>query len=132
MFISVWICDTFAFFLGSKFGKRKILPSVSPHKTWVGSMSGMFGSIIFMILLYCNNVYEGWIDIYQVICFGFIFGGLSQLGDFAESLLKREVGAKDVSNILRGHGGILDRFDSISVAAPLTFLYILFIDLLNY
>ena len=124
MFLSVWICDTFAFFFGSKFGKKKILPLVSPNKSWVGSISGMVGSIIFMCILHSCNIYEGWITIYQAIIFGFIFGGLSQFGDFSESVIKREFGLKDTSNILQGHGGILDRFDSLAIASPLALLYI--------
>ena len=120
-------CDTFAFFFGTKFGKKKIWPSVSPNKSWVGSISGMLGSILFMVALYSNNIYEGWINLYQVIFLGIIFGGFSQLGDFSESLLKRQFGLKDTSDILRGHGGILDRFDSLSIASPLTLLYMIYI-----
>ena len=127
MFLSVWICDTFAFFFGTKFGKKKIWPSVSPNKSLVGSISGMLGSILFMVALYSNNIYEGWINLYQVIFLGIIFGGFSQLGDFSESLLKRQFGLKDTSDILRGHGGILDRFDSLSIASPLTLLYMIYI-----
>ena len=75
LFLSVWICDTFAFFFGSKFGKKKILPLVSPNKSWVGSVSGMIGSILFMCILYSYNIYEGWLTISHIITFGIIFGG---------------------------------------------------------
>ena len=93
----------------------------------VGSVFGMIGSILFMCILYSYNVYEGWITINNSIIFGIIFGGFSQFGDFSESLLKREFGLKDTSDILRGHGGILDRFDSLAIASPLALLYIIYI-----
>ena len=123
LFLSVWICDTAAFVFGIKFGNRKILPKVSPNKTWVGSVAGFFSSIFFMILLYKVQFFDSSIVLIDVLCLGIISGIFGQLGDFAESLLKREANIKDTSNFLRGHGGILDRFDSLSFAAPLTFIY---------
>jgi len=123
LFLSVWICDTSAFFFGNKFGERKILPDVSPNKTWVGTIAGFISSIIFMFILYQYDFFSGMVSTTDVIFIGIITGGLGQLGDWTESLLKREAGLKDTSNFLRGHGGILDRFDSLMVAAPLTFIY---------
>jgi len=123
LFLSVWICDTSAFFFGKKFGERKILPDVSPNKTWVGTIAGFMSSIIFMFILYQYDFFSGMVSTTDVIVIGFITGCFGQLGDWTESLLKREAGLKDTSNFLRGHGGILDRFDSLMFAAPLTFIY---------
>ena len=130
MFVSVWICDTFAFIVGSKFGKTKVLPLVSPKKSWEGSLSGLVGAILFMTTMYYKGVFSGWLSMVDVIIIGIITGGLSQLGDFAESLIKREAGVKDTSDYLQGHGGILDRFDSLAIAAPLTYLYLQYMNLI--
>jgi len=130
MFISVWTCDTFAFMVGSKFGKTKVLPLVSPKKSWEGSIAGLVGAILFMLILFYNGAFQGWLSLMDVIGIGIITGGFSQLGDFAESLLKREAGVKDTSNVLQGHGGILDRFDSLAIAAPFTYLYLQFMNLI--
>ena len=113
VFISLWICDTFAFFFGKNFGKTKILPEVSPNKTIVGSFSGLLGAVIFLLIIYYGSLFV------DVIILGIITGGVSQFGDFFESKLKREVGVKDTSSILMGHGGILDRFDSLLIISPL-------------
>ncbi len=124
MFLSIWTCDTFAFFFGGRYGKRKLAPKISPNKTWFGAVSGFFGSFIVPLFFYF------WFPIIEfhifdyLIC-GFIFGFFGQLGDLFESLLKREANIKDTSNILQGHGGILDRFDSLSFASPVLYLYIL-------
>ena len=123
LFLSVWICDTSAFFFGKKFGKRKILPDVSPNKTWLGTIAGLISSVVFIGILYQFNYFDDLISTVDVIAFGIIAGGLGQLGDWAESLLKREAGLKDTGDSLRGHGGILDRFDSLTFAAPLTLIY---------
>jgi len=123
LFLSVWICDTSAFFFGKKFGERKILPNVSPNKTWVGTIAGFISSIIFMFFLHHYNYFNGMVLLKDVLVIGIITGGFGQLGDWAESLLKREAGLKDTSNFLRGHGGILDRFDSLTFAAPITLMY---------
>lgn len=131
IFVSVWICDTFAFVIGSKFGKTKVLPSVSPKKSWEGSIAGLVGSILFLVTLFCyTSVFGEWLTLVDILVIGFITGGISQLGDFAESLLKREAGVKDTSDYLQGHGGILDRFDSLAIAAPFTYLYLEYINII--
>ncbi len=126
LFLSVWLCDTMAYTFGSKFGKSKILPSVSPNKTWVGTIAGLMFSILFMLLLFHFNYFGDYLNVIDAIMLGIITGGFGQLGDFAESLLKREAGIKDSSSILQGHGGILDRFDSLMFAGQLTYFYVLY------
>jgi len=123
LFLSVWICDTGAFFFGKKFGKKKILPDVSPKKTWVGTIAGFICSVIFLLILNQFGYFPELFTLIDVLALGIIAGLFGQFGDWAESLLKREAGVKDTSNILAGHGGILDRFDSLTFAAPLTLIY---------
>ena len=123
IFLSVWICDTGAFFFGKKFGKKKILPDVSPNKTWVGTIAGLNCSLVFLLILFQMGYFLDMLSLLDVIAISFITGLFGQFGDWAESLLKREAGIKDTSNILAGHGGILDRFDSLIFAAPLTLIY---------
>jgi len=121
MFLSVWICDTFAFIAGSRFGNKKLIPKISPNKTWVGAIAGFIGSFIIPVIFYLYYPLSGLDRFYEYLIFGFIFGLFGQLGDLAESALKREAGIKDTSNILHGHGGILDRFDSLGFVAPILF-----------
>ena len=102
---------------------KKIIPDVSPNKTWVGTIAGFMSSIIFMLILERYDFFIGMIATADAIVIGIIAGGFGQVGDWAESLLKREAGLKDTSNFLKGHGGILDRFDSLTFAAPLTLIY---------
>jgi phosphatidate cytidylyltransferase len=123
VFVSVWICDSAAFIFGKRFGKKKILPNVSPNKTWVGTIAGLFSSIIFLITLYQANYFSLKFSIVDAISIALITGIIGQFGDWAESLLKREANIKDTSNILMGHGGILDRFDSLIFESPMVLLY---------
>ncbi len=123
VFIGVWACDTLAYFIGSAIGKHKIFPRVSPNKSWEGSISGLIGSLIALVLI----VKAGWLpglDYVDAVVLGMITGVAGQLGDFAESMVKRDVGVKDSSNLLPGHGGAWDRLDSILFAAPLSYLYL--------
>tara|TARA_Y100000782_G_scaffold100609_1_gene115702 strand:- start:138 stop:704 length:567 start_codon:yes stop_codon:yes gene_type:complete len=123
LFLSVWICDTGAFFFGKKYGKKKILPDVSPKKTWMGTIAGFISSMIFLLILNQAGYFPDIFSLVDVVVLGLITGIFGQLGDWAESLLKREAGVKDTSNFLAGHGGVLDRFDSLTFAAPLTLIY---------
>ncbi|NQV14083.1 phosphatidate cytidylyltransferase [bacterium] len=123
VFVGVWTCDTMAYFIGSAIGKHKIFPRVSPNKSWEGSIAGLIGSLIALGLI----VKAGWLpglDYSDAIALGFITGVAGQAGDFAESLVKRDVAVKDSSNLLPGHGGAWDRLDSILFAAPLSYLYL--------
>ena len=127
LMLSVWICDSAAFILGTLFGKKKIFPMVSPNKSWVGSISGLVAAISVMVAFH----YQGWLGDYfslnDALVFGLISGFFGQLGDFTESLLKRDAGVKDSGSLLAGHGGVLDRFDSLIFAMPLSYLYIHFL-----
>ncbi|NOZ08163.1 MAG: phosphatidate cytidylyltransferase [FCB group bacterium] len=123
MFVTVWLCDTAAYIMGSQFGNRKILPDVSPNKTWMGCVSGVVAAFISMLVFYYSGFFKGFINLRDALMLALIFGVLGQLGDFAESMLKREAGLKDTGSFLMGHGGVLDRFDSLAITAPITYIY---------
>jgi len=118
-FISTWACDTCAYFFGRAFGKTKIAPKLSPNKTIEGALAGLIGTMVVATL-------AGWvIDLpwYHGLALGFIFGILSQLGDLSESSIKRQLSMKDFGTIVPGHGGILDRFDSLLFTGPAAYYY---------
>ena len=125
LFLSVWLCDTSAFFFGTKWGKKKILPKISPKKSWVGSISGFITSLLIFLVSYHFEFLGNKYTLVDAIIIGSIAGVFSQLGDFAESLLKRDTGVKDSGVILRAHGGILDRFDSLLFSSPMVYIYLL-------
>ena len=135
IFMSVWITDSMAFIMGKSFGVKKIFPSVSPNKTWVGSISGLVFSILFLLGIEYNfktiNIWPEEFRILDVICIGFIAGFFGQFGDFLESYFKRKLAVKDSSKILLGHGGFLDRFDSMFIVGITSYLYLLLNGFLN-
>ena len=116
VFVIAWICDTFAFGVGVLFGKHKLIPEVSPKKTVEGAIGGVVFTIIFSLIygLGVDLIVEKISVNYLVIglC-GALLAVVSQIGDLIASLIKREHGVKDYSNILPGHGGFMDRFDSV-------------------
>lgn len=120
---SIWISDSFAYFVGIKFGKHKILPSISPKKSWEGFFGGFVGAIAGFVLL--GKMLLPDINYSHLIIMGMIVAIFGQIGDFAESKLKRDSGIKDSSTLLPGHGGLLDRFDSLIFISPLIFLYLI-------
>lgn len=125
IFIASWLCDTTAYYVGRLFGKHKLCPKVSPKKTIEGSIGGMLGSTlacgIYGIVIY---KYYNIIPIYHYFIIGAICGVFCQFGDLVASSIKRFVGIKDYSNLIPGHGGILDRFDSILFAGTIVFFYL--------
>lgn len=127
VFIIAWFSDTFAYYVGRYLGKRKfqrkLCPEVSPKKTVVGFIGGIIGSVVG-VLLWANFIMGIDSPLYQLILFGIIAGIISQIGDLVASLLKRYIGIKDYGNIIPGHGGILDRFDSILFIIPIVYYYI--------
>lgn len=124
VFLANWATDTAAYFVGRTFGKHKLAPLVSPNKTIEGSLGGIAGGILVAILFpqLAPNVPQG--AVYPLLILGILISVLGQLGDLAESAMKRKANIKDSGNIIPGHGGILDRFDSILLTVPLAYYYI--------
>jgi len=120
--VSIWMCDSAAYFLGTAFGKHKLFQRVSPKKSWEGALAGFVFSILSMMSakVFLLDFFE-WQDI---IVIGLIIGIVGQIGDLIESLLKRDAGVKDSSALIPGHGGIFDRFDSLIFSSPLIYLYL--------
>ena len=123
MVLAIWICDSAAYIFGMQWGQKKIFPRVSPNKSWVGSVAGLVTSFVVFYGLHMWGILPD-LTLLDVAVFSIITGFFGQAGDFAESLLKRDVGVKDSGKLLLGHGGVLDRFDSITFASPLTYAYI--------
>lgn len=124
LFVLNWLSDTFAYFVGKASGKTKLAPKVSPNKTVEGSLGGIFGAVIGSLLL---GSYILDLTIFQLIVIGGTVSIFGQLGDLAESALKRMADIKDSGNLIPGHGGVLDRFDSVLFTAPLLYMYIVFL-----
>ena len=122
LFCGVTLNDTFAYIFGSLIGGKKIAPSISPNKTYAGLLGGLIGSIAF-ILLFHRFVFA--LSIVDQCTFVFIFSIIGFLGDLLESFLKRQANVKDSSRLLMGHGGALDRVDSLILTSPLTLLYVI-------
>ncbi|HLR89370.1 MAG TPA: phosphatidate cytidylyltransferase [Balneolaceae bacterium] len=123
LFLMIWGNDVFAYFGGRAFGKRKLAPVLSPNKTWEGFYSGIAGAAIgFLIAWISADLFP--LPLWVVIPASLLVSVLGPLGDITESGLKRMVGVKDSSNLIPGHGGFFDRFDSMILAAP--FIYFLY------
>ncbi|MBQ9045979.1 MAG: phosphatidate cytidylyltransferase [Oscillospiraceae bacterium] len=121
--ISTWVCDSCALFGGSRFGKHKLAPKVSPKKTWEGSLCGAASAVIVGVILCLLPWYKGaaW---WLIILAALVASSLGQIGDLAESLFKRMIGVKDSSNLIPGHGGALDRVDSLLFAIPTAYFFL--------
>ena len=115
IFCSVWANDSFAYLVGRKFGKHKLAPRISPKKSWEGFVGGLVGSVVIWCLMtLIPGVNMGLV---QAVPFGIVCGLFGVLGDLAESRIKRNSGVKDSGTIMPGHGGILDRCDSLFLAS---------------
>jgi phosphatidate cytidylyltransferase len=118
-FLCTWACDTGAYFIGKFYGKTKLAPKLSPNKTVEGSVAGVVCAILIAAIAgVVIKLPPG-----HALALGAIFGVLSQLGDLSESAIKREIGIKDFGAIVPGHGGILDRFDSLLFTGPAAYYY---------
>ena len=123
VFATCWTMDTAAYGVGRKWGKRKLCPTVSPGKTVEGSIAALMASVFIVCGL-------GWwfgLPLWQGLLLGMILGVVGQLGDLAESKLKRWAGVKDSGAMLPGHGGVLDRFDSLLFNAPVAYYYLWYV-----
>lgn len=122
LFASIWIIDTAAYYFGWQWGKTKLSPAISPNKTVVGFLGGFVGGIATAAIFHFVFLEEvGFVRLVPPVLVIAFFG---QLGDLVESIFKREAGVKDSSNLIPGHGGILDRFDSLVFAAPALLIYL--------
>ncbi len=120
----IWASDTFAYFTGVTFGKHKLISKISPGKSVEGLIGGVLGAVIVGILFNYFLLKESWI-IMTVILIDIIAAGV--LGDLIESMIKRSANVKDSGKIFPGHGGILDRLDSIILASPVLYFYLIYI-----
>jgi phosphatidate cytidylyltransferase len=127
LFIITWFGDTAAYFVGSYFGRRKLAPRVSPKKSWEGAFGNLGGNLLGAVLMQATVCPE-WSAV-DCVALALLLGTTGQLGDLVESTWKRSVGVKD-SNVgvgIPGHGGILDRVDSLVFAAPVMYAYVHFV-----
>ena len=120
--IMLWTMDTAAYFVGRPFGRHKLFPRVSPKKSVEGAIGGLVGALL--VAMVGAHTFTSFLPMGHNIALGGIVGAGGQVGDLAESLLKRDAGAKDSSTLLPGHGGVLDRFDSLFFAGPLAYGYL--------
>ncbi len=120
VFLGVWGFDTGAFFAGHFFGKHKLAPTISPAKTWEGAAGGLVLSIAAAVLLTVWSLGVPW---YLAILLGILIGVAATLGDLAESLIKRQTHVKDSGQFMPGHGGLLDRIDSLLFAVIVVFIF---------
>ena len=127
MFIGTWASDTFAYFVGSAIGSHKLCPSISPNKTIEGFLGSVVGTTASV---YGLGFFFGLPQL-EMAGLGFAISLLATLGDLVESVAKRYTGIKDSGNIIPGHGGVWDRFDSVLFTAPLVFFFVQFISLVG-
>ncbi|NOX63502.1 MAG: phosphatidate cytidylyltransferase [Chloroflexi bacterium] len=123
--ITVWVMDSGAYFIGKRFGRHKMAPRISPKKTWEGFFGGLLtGTLAATALSIWLMPNLPW---YGGALVGVVIGLVGPLGDLSESVLKRQVGAKDSSNLIPGHGGVLDRIDSFIFAGPVVYILALWL-----
>ena len=126
VFCGAFVSDTFAFLVGSKLGKTKLAPDISPNKTVEGSIGGICGVILSFVIITLVGKYSFGIagNVFYWILVGIAASVAGQFGDLTASAIKRYCKIKDFGNIMPGHGGILDRFDSLMFVAPIVYLFI--------
>ena len=117
--------DTAAFFVGRALGKHHLAPRISPGKTWEGAIAGVFGAIIVSLLFTISTPLQLPLTYWQAILLGLLVSLFGQLGDLVESLLKRNMGVKESGKLIPGHGGVLDRIDSVVFAGIVVYYYVL-------
>jgi len=125
MIVTVWVSDSCAYFCGRFLGRHKLNQEVSPKKTWEGAVGGTLfavGAAVLMRHLFLSTVFS----VKEAVLMGLLVAVVGQVSDLAESVIKRSTGVKDSSNLLPGHGGFLDRFDSYLLLAPLFYYVVLY------
>ncbi len=124
LFAAIWLCDSAAFFIGSAMGKHKLYPAISPKKTWEGFIAGFIASIAAMVA--AGLWLLTFLDLQKILLIGISVGIFGQLGDLVESMFKRDANVKDSSSLIPGHGGMLDRFDSLIFLSPVVYLILIY------
>lgn len=122
IFILTWTFDTFAYLFGKKFGKQKIMPSISPKKSWEGFIGGFVSTIVASLILFKINFFSEYVSLFLLVIIGLILPFTATLGDFLESYFKRQAGVKDSGNFIPGHGGMLDRMDAFMITIPIIYI----------
>ena len=117
---SLWLSDSFAYMVGSRSGKHKMAPKISPKKSWEGFFGGLAGSIVVWLILWSTDLYD--LDIWFAIMCGIVVSIMGVFGDLIESRIKRGAGVKDSGNLIPGHGGMLDRSDSLIIGVITAYL----------
>jgi len=125
LLIVIWGGDTFALVAGKKMGRRPFAPALSPKKTKEGAAAGWIAGIVISVAL--KNILFPDLAMLHIVAVSALLGIFGQLGDLAESMLKRTAGIKDSSNLIPGHGGVLDRMDSLLFSIPVLYAYLLFL-----
>lgn len=130
-FIGAWLPDTMAYFTGSFFGKHKLIEAISPNKTVEGSVGAIVGSAVSFAIYGGILTAIGYdVNFASLMVLSLILGVVAQFGDLAASVMKRACKAKDFGNLIPGHGGLLDRIDSLIFVTPVVYYYILFFPIL--
>lgn len=132
VFLGAWMPDTFAYFAGSLFGKHKLIPKVSPKKTVEGAIGAVVGAVVTFVAygLVMDFGFDYQVNYVVLVFLSLICGVVAQFGDLSASVIKREWGKKDFGNLIPGHGGILDRIDSLNFIAPLTYYFVLIFEVI--
>jgi phosphatidate cytidylyltransferase len=120
MLLCVWSADTAAYYIGSNLGKRKLYKEISPNKTVEGAVGSVAGAMLASVI--SGSLLIRSLNIPQLILIGAVLGAITIVGDLVESMFKRDAGIKDSGHIIPGHGGVLDRIDSILFAAPALYM----------
>lgn len=130
--LATWSCDNGAFMGGTRFGKHKLAPAISPNKTIEGAVIGALSAILVGVLIYYLEIWSAkvsWlgglcsqVPLWLCVVTSFVASTMGQIGDLAESLIKRMIGIKDFSNLIPGHGGMFDRADSLLFSIPTAYL----------
>lgn len=128
---SVWLSDSMAYYLGRSIGKRKLYPEISPNKTVAGAVGSVLGGLLGAVILKAIFMSSMNVSYAQIIFLGFVIGSVAVIGDLVESMFKRDAGIKDSSNILPGHGGVLDKIDSLLFAGPALYWSVIVLSLMH-
>lgn len=119
--LATFASDTAAYFIGRAFGRHKLAPTTSPGKTWEGAIGGLFGAVVICLLFTLSTPVHLPLEYGEAVALGLLISIAGQVGDLAESLLKRNTGVKESGSLLPGHGGLLDRLDSILFAGAVVY-----------